>query len=257
MARSGEVLVATLRCCSRDGASGRQHRRARQRRRALHPLARGHAHLQGLPRLSRLDLRLAQRDGRARHPRPLSPGAAATSSRSTSASRSTAGWPTRRARSPSGTISEQCQNLLAATEESLHAGVAQCRPGNRMGDVSNAIQTVAEGAGLARRPLARRPRGRAQHARGPPGAQLRQARQGPAAGGGHGARDRADDHRRAPGGARRRATAGRSSPRTARRPRTSSSPSPITADGPRVLTPWHLRAPAQRAEPLADGLPAR
>jgi methionyl aminopeptidase len=40
-------------------------------------------------------------------------------------------------------------NLLAATEESLHAGVAECRPGNRMGDVSSAIQRVAEGAGLA------------------------------------------------------------------------------------------------------------
>jgi methionyl aminopeptidase len=40
-------------------------------------------------------------------------------------------------------------NLLAATQESLHAGVAQCRVGNRMGDVSNAIQRVAEGAGLS------------------------------------------------------------------------------------------------------------
>src|SRR6266487_3624327 len=31
----------------------------------------------------------------------------------------------------------------------LHAGVAECRPGKRMGDVSSAIQQVAEGAGLA------------------------------------------------------------------------------------------------------------
>jgi methionyl aminopeptidase len=45
-------------------------------------------------------------------------------------------------------ISKEAQNLLAATAESLHAGVAECRPGNRMGDVSNAIQTVAEAAGL-------------------------------------------------------------------------------------------------------------
>ena len=36
-----------------------------------------------------------------------------------------------------------------ATEASLHAGVAQCRPGNRIGDVSNAIQQVVEGAGLS------------------------------------------------------------------------------------------------------------
>src|SRR5271166_2636188 len=41
------------------------------------------------------------------------------------------------------------QNLLAATEESLHSGVARCVPGNRMGDVSSAIQTVAEAAGLS------------------------------------------------------------------------------------------------------------
>jgi len=43
----------------------------------------------------------------------------------------------------------EAQNLLEATEEALHAGVAQCLAGNRMGDVSNAIQTVAEGAGLS------------------------------------------------------------------------------------------------------------
>jgi methionyl aminopeptidase len=48
-----------------------------------------------------------------------------------------------------GEVSSQVQNLLDATEESLHAGVARCVAGNRMGDVSNAIQAVAEGAGLS------------------------------------------------------------------------------------------------------------
>ena len=48
-----------------------------------------------------------------------------------------------------GEIDAQAQNLLDATEESLHAGVAQCRAGNRMGDVSSAIQQVAEDAGLS------------------------------------------------------------------------------------------------------------
>jgi methionyl aminopeptidase len=48
-----------------------------------------------------------------------------------------------------GEVSPQAQNLLGATEESLQAGVAECRPGNRMGDVSSAIQQVAEGAGLS------------------------------------------------------------------------------------------------------------
>ncbi len=46
-------------------------------------------------------------------------------------------------------VSPQAQNLVKATEESLHAGVEQCRPGKRMGDVSSAIQQVAEGAGLS------------------------------------------------------------------------------------------------------------
>jgi methionyl aminopeptidase len=46
-------------------------------------------------------------------------------------------------------IDARARNLLAATEESLHAGVAECRPGKRMGDVSSAIQQVAEGGGLA------------------------------------------------------------------------------------------------------------
>ncbi len=48
-----------------------------------------------------------------------------------------------------GDIDARTRNLLDATEESLHAGVAQARPGNRMGDLSHAIQQVAEGAGLA------------------------------------------------------------------------------------------------------------
>jgi methionyl aminopeptidase len=60
------------------------------------------------------------------------------------------GWVADAARTfPVGEISPQAQNLLKATEESLYAGVAQCRPGNRMGDVSSAIQRVVEGAGLS------------------------------------------------------------------------------------------------------------
>jgi len=48
-----------------------------------------------------------------------------------------------------GEVDESQRNLLAATELSLHAGVRECRPGNRVGDVSHAIQTVAEAAGLS------------------------------------------------------------------------------------------------------------
>jgi len=60
------------------------------------------------------------------------------------------GWVADGARTfPVEEVSPQAQNLLGATEESLHAGVAECRPGNRMGDVSSAIQQVADGAGLS------------------------------------------------------------------------------------------------------------
>src|SRR5437660_3471693 len=48
-----------------------------------------------------------------------------------------------------GEIGAPARNLLDATERSLHAGVAQCLPGNRLGDVSHAIQREAEAAGLS------------------------------------------------------------------------------------------------------------
>jgi methionyl aminopeptidase len=60
------------------------------------------------------------------------------------------GWVADAARTfPVEEVSAQAQNLLGATEESLQAGVAQCHAGNRMGDLSSAIQRVAEGAGLS------------------------------------------------------------------------------------------------------------
>jgi methionyl aminopeptidase len=60
------------------------------------------------------------------------------------------GWVADAARTfPVQEISAQAQGLLSATELSLHAGVAQARAGNRMGDVSSAIQEAAESAGLA------------------------------------------------------------------------------------------------------------
>jgi methionyl aminopeptidase len=48
-----------------------------------------------------------------------------------------------------GEVGKDARRLLVATEESLHAGVAQCRDGNRVGDVSAAIQRVVENAGLS------------------------------------------------------------------------------------------------------------
>jgi methionyl aminopeptidase len=60
------------------------------------------------------------------------------------------GWVADAARTfPVGEIGPDVENLLGATSDSLFAGVAQCRPGNRMGDVSHAIERAIEGAGLS------------------------------------------------------------------------------------------------------------
>ncbi|HXD64033.1 MAG TPA: M24 family metallopeptidase, partial [Solirubrobacteraceae bacterium] len=48
------------------------------------------------------------------------------------------GWVADAARTfPVGHVSPERENLLSATIESLHAGVGQCRAGNRMGDLSS------------------------------------------------------------------------------------------------------------------------
>ena len=60
------------------------------------------------------------------------------------------GWVADAARTfPVDEVSAQAQKLLRVTEESLHAGVAQCWAGKRVGDVSSAIQHVVEGGGLS------------------------------------------------------------------------------------------------------------
>jgi methionyl aminopeptidase len=48
-----------------------------------------------------------------------------------------------------GEVEPEAESLLEGTEASLHAGVKQCVVGNRMGDLSSAIQTTAEAAGLS------------------------------------------------------------------------------------------------------------
>ncbi|MGD8604222.1 MAG: type I methionyl aminopeptidase [Anaerolineales bacterium] len=47
-----------------------------------------------------------------------------------------------------GRISEEAQQLMQATEDSLFAGIDKMRIGNRSGDVSAAIQAVVEAAGF-------------------------------------------------------------------------------------------------------------
>jgi methionyl aminopeptidase len=48
-----------------------------------------------------------------------------------------------------GPISPVAHKLLAVTEESLHLAVDQCIAGNRLGDVSHAVQEHVEAAGLS------------------------------------------------------------------------------------------------------------
>lgn len=47
-----------------------------------------------------------------------------------------------------GEIGAESIRLLATTEKALHAGIAQAIPGNHVGDISHAIQTVIEDAGF-------------------------------------------------------------------------------------------------------------
>lgn len=48
---------------------------------------------------------------------------------------------------PVGVVPPEVGELLRVTQESLHAGVAEARPGRRLGDIGAAIQAVADRAG--------------------------------------------------------------------------------------------------------------
>ncbi|BAF58522.1 MAG: type I methionyl aminopeptidase [Pelotomaculum sp.] len=50
---------------------------------------------------------------------------------------------------PVGDVSSEALNLLKATEESLYKGIEQARAGNRLSDISHAVQTCAEGYGYS------------------------------------------------------------------------------------------------------------
>jgi len=50
---------------------------------------------------------------------------------------------------PVGQVSEESKKLIRATEQALAAGIAKAIPGNRMGDISHAIQKEIENAGFS------------------------------------------------------------------------------------------------------------
>jgi methionyl aminopeptidase len=164
------------------------------------------------------------------------------------------GWVADAARTfPVEDVSAEARNLLQATERSLYAGVAACRAGNRMGDVSNAIQQVAEGAGLSVvRSLVGHGVGRSMHEE-----------------------PQVPNYGRAGKGLlleegmvlaiEPMTTSGRPTIRVGADSWAiySQDGSPaahfeftvaITGEGPRVLTPWHITPEERRATPLAEGL---
>ena len=60
------------------------------------------------------------------------------------------GWVADAARTfPVGPVTPIARKLLDVTQRSLFEGIAEAKPGNRLGDISHAIQTVVEGEGLA------------------------------------------------------------------------------------------------------------
>lgn len=48
-----------------------------------------------------------------------------------------------------GNVSDEVQNLLRVTKEALYEGIAAVKVGGRIGDISNAVQTYAENAGMS------------------------------------------------------------------------------------------------------------
>jgi methionyl aminopeptidase len=50
---------------------------------------------------------------------------------------------------PVGDVDPEAQRLLEAGKEALAAGIDQARSGNRVGDISHAVQQVVEGAGFS------------------------------------------------------------------------------------------------------------
>ncbi len=165
------------------------------------------------------------------------------------------GWVADAARTfPVGPITPIAQKLLTTTEEALMVGAQACRAGNRLGDVSHAIQAHVEAAGLSIvRSLVGHGIGRSMHEEpqvpnyGKPGTGILLeegmvlAIEPMVTAGRHGVRT-GEDHW---------AIYSQDGSLAAHFEFTVA----ITADGPRILTPWHGigsgRAAATDSPPLA------
>ena len=155
-----------------------------------------------------------------------------------------------------GSIDAQATELLRATEAALHAGVAECVVGARVGDVSSAIQRVAEDAGLAVvRSLVGHGVGRSMHedpqvpnygrpGKGPLLQEGMVLAIEPMTTAGHaGVRIAADGW----------AIYSEDGSPAAHFEFTVA----ITSGGPQILTPWHIAAAERGAEPVAQGAASR
>ena len=150
-----------------------------------------------------------------------------------------------------GPITPIANKLLTTTEEALHLGVAQARPGNHLGDISHAIQQHVEAAGLSIvRSLVGHGIGRSMHEEpqipnyGDPGTGVLLeegmvvAIEPMVTAGRHGVRV-GEDHW---------AIYSQDGSLAAHFEFTVA----VTADGPRILTPWHEAGGAQSLAPSAS-----
>jgi methionyl aminopeptidase len=164
------------------------------------------------------------------------------------------GWVADAARTfPVGEVGPREENLLRATRAALFAGVEQCHAGNRVGDVSHAIERVVEDAGLSVvRSLVGHGVGRSMH-EDPQVANYGKPGKGPlleegmvlaiepmTTAGGQAVRVAGDGW----------AIFSQDNTPTAHFEFTVA----ITAEGPRVLTPWHLAGGGEAAPGVAEGL---
>ena len=213
--------------------------------------ARGrHADLQGLPRLPGLDLLVAERHDRPRHPRPLR---AARRRRHLARRRRDVPRLGRRL-GDHGRRSARSRAMPAGCSRPVASPCStrsrRAAPARHLSDIGHAVQTRVEGEGFGVvRALVGHGVGRRMH-EDPQVPELRASRPRPGARRRHGAGDRADDHGRRPcdPARRRRRLVDLHRRRLARR-RTSSTRSPSRSHGPLVLTRHDGWSPVD--EPIA------
>ncbi len=149
---------------------------------------------------------------------------------------------------PIGNVTPLATRLLAATQAALFDAVEQCRPGNRLGDVSGAVQRRVEGDGFSViRSLVGHGIGREMH-EDPQIPNVGEPGTGPELAEGmvlaiEPMVNAGDHHVRM--GSDEWAVYSQDGSLAAHFEHTVA----ITAEGPRILTPWHLDERARKAEP--------